>query len=102
MTRLYKGYKLLDIRKSNKKDKKMMAIFQKGSRTKTIHFGANGMSDYTIHKDKERKKRYMSRHKKRENWNNLMSAGALSKHILWNKPSLKASIQDYKNKLNKQ
>ena len=31
---------------------------------KKIKFGAYGMSDYTLHKDEERKQRYMHRHKK--------------------------------------
>jgi len=42
----------------------------------------------------------MTRHRKRENWNNYMSAGSLSRYILWNKPTLKASIADYKKKFN--
>lgn len=76
-----------------------MAIFyQDGKKIKTTHFGAAGMSDYTKHKDKSRKKRYMNRHRTRENWNNPMTAGALSRWILWNKPTLKASIDDYKKK----
>ena len=58
------------------------------------------MSDYTKHKNKSRKKRYMNRHRTRENWNNPMTAGALSRWILWNKPTLKASIDDYKKKFN--
>lgn len=89
---------LKSIKKSNKKDKKLMATFIKNNREKTIHFGAKGMSDYTKHKDKERKKSYLSRHKKRENWNDPMTAGALSRWILWNKPSLKSSINDYKKR----
>ena len=32
----------------------------------SVHFGAKGMSDYTIHKDDERKYRYIMRHKKNE------------------------------------
>lgn len=90
------------IIKSNKKDKKMMAIFTncKNNRTKTIHFGAFGASDYTIHKDLERKKRYINRHKHNENWNNPMTAGALSRWILWNKPNLRESIDSYKKKFN--
>jgi len=42
----------------------------------------------------------MNRHRTRENWNNPMSAGSLSRWILWNKPTLKASISDYKRKFN--
>lgn len=89
------------IKKSTNSAKKYMAIFyQDGKKIKTTHFGAAGMSDYTKHKNKSRKKRYMNRHRSRENWNNPMSAGALSRWILWNKPTLKASIDDYKKKFN--
>ena len=85
------------IKKSNKKGKKFMATFDD---KKTIHFGAEGMSDFTKHKDPLRKERYLKRHKSRENWNNHMSAGSLSRWILWNKPTLKASIADYKRRFN--
>ena len=61
---------------------------------KTINFGAEGYSDYTIHKDDERKNRYIQRHKARENWNNRNSAGFWSRWILWNKKTLTASIKD--------
>ena len=38
--------------------------------------------------------------KKNENWNDYQSAGALSRYILWSKPTLKESIADYKKKFN--
>ena len=78
----------------------MMAIFEnkQTGREKTVHFGAEGMSDFTKHKDPERKERYINRHKKNENWKDPTTAGALSRWILWNKPSLSASIADYKKK----
>jgi len=90
----------VEIKPSTQKDKKLMAIFydDNGKKIKTTHFGAKGMSDYTIHKDKERKERYLDRHRKRENWNDYMTAGSLSRWILWNKPTLKASIVDYKKR----
>ena len=56
------------------------------------------MSDYTIHKDKKRKERYMKRHKVNENWNDPTTSGSLSRYILWNKPTLKASIEDYRKR----
>tara|TARA_B100000575_G_C22957974_1_gene553713 strand:- start:234 stop:698 length:465 start_codon:yes stop_codon:yes gene_type:complete len=88
------------IKKSTNSEKKLMAIFtnKNKSKKKTVHFGANGMSDYTIHKDKDRMERYLNRHRKRENWEQCDTAGALSRWILWNKPSLQASIKDYKKK----
>lgn len=87
------------IKKSTRPEKKLMAIFSSDSnRDKTVHFGANGMSDFTIHKDKNRKKLYLARHSVNENWNDPMTAGALSRWILWNKESFKDSVVDFKKR----
>jgi hypothetical protein len=89
----------VNITKSESNDKKMKAFFVlDNGGTKTIHFGSKGVSDYTIHKDKKRKNNYMIRHKKRENWKNPLSAGSLSRYILWNKEDLNESIKDFKKK----
>lgn len=82
--------------KSTRKEKKMVAVFTyNDGRTKTTHFGAKGMSDYTIHKDPKRKQRYITRHRKRENWDDYTSAGSLSRYILWGEPTLRASKDAY-------
>jgi hypothetical protein len=65
---------------------------------KTIYFGAKGYSDYTIHKDPERKKRYEQRHAKHEDWENLSTAGAWARWLLWNKPTLDESIRDMEDR----
>ena len=90
----------VDVNRSTNKEKKLMAVFEdkEGKKIKTTHFGARGMSDYTKHGDKERMERYNKRHKKNENWNDPMTAGSLSKHILWNKPSLAGSFNHFKRK----
>ena len=86
--------------KSTKEGKKMTATFYKdGKKTKITHFGATGYEDYTTHKDEERKQRYIQRHSN-ENWNDFKSAGSLSRYILWNKPTLEASIKDNLKKFN--
>ena len=87
--------KLIKIVKSPKPEKKYRAHFSDGTHT---DFGSKGMSDFTKHKDPERKKRYMTRHSKRENWNSPKTPGALSRWILWNKDTLRKSIADYKKK----
>ena len=93
--------KLIKIIPSSNKDKKYDAFFMQDSgREKKISFGSKGMSDFTIHKDEERKKRYLDRHRKNENWNSPMTAGALSRWILWNKPTFRASLNDYKKRFN--
>ena len=87
--------KLIGIYKSDKKGKKYYALFDNN---KKVYFGASGYEDYTIHKDLARKEMYIKRHEKNENWNNPMTAGALSRWILWNKQTLSESIADYKQK----
>ena len=70
------------ITRSKKKDRKLDAIIDG---KKTVSFGAKGMSDMTIHKDPERKKRYVSRRKRNENWNEPKTGGRYAKHVLRNK-----------------
>ena len=56
--------KLLKIVPSHLPEKKLDAVFQMESgRTKTVPFGARGMDDYTLTKDKEQRERYRARHK---------------------------------------
>ena len=92
----------VEIKKATQKNKKLQAIFydDKGKKIKTIPFGQAGASDFTQHRDLERMKRYDDRHKPREDWNNPMTAGALSKIILWSKPTLKEGIADFKKRFN--
>lgn len=82
------------LTKSDNPKKKYKVVVESKDRKKTIHFGAKGMSDYTKHKDDERKKRYIDRHKKRENWSDPFSAGYWAKNILWNKKTIKESIKN--------
>ena len=78
------------VTKSNKYNKRLKADFG----NKSVHFGAKGGSTFVDHKDPKTKSNWEARHKVRENWKDYDSAGALSKHVLWNKPTLKASIDD--------
>ena len=88
------------IKPSTNKAKKYMAIFTKdGKKIKTTHFGAAGMNDYTITGDKERRRLYLERHKNNESWGDYMSAGSLSRFILWgDSKSIQANIKTFKNK----
>lgn len=90
----------VDFYQSTRKKNKYMAVFSDGT---TTHFGGinkdgTPYSDFTIHKDQERKERYIKRHEKNENWDDFKTAGSLAYHILWNKPTLEESIKDYKRK----
>jgi len=94
-------FKLLSVTKSDKKDKKYDAKFEnkKTKRIKTVSFGAKNMSDYTIHKDKERRERYRKRHQKDLKTNDPTRAGYLARFLLWgNSTSLRENIKNYKKK----
>jgi len=89
------------IKKSSKPEKKLMATFTlKNGRKRTTHFGASGMDDYTKTRDKQQRQRYLTRHRQNENWNSPMTAGALSRWILWNKETRGASVTAYKKRFN--
>ena len=78
------------LSKSDKRNKKYMVKTPK----KNIYFGQAGASDYTIHKNEVRKDAYLLRHYNSENWDDLNSAGAWSRYILWNETTIKKSISN--------
>ena len=84
------------IKKSTNNNKKYDAVFEDN---KKISFGAKGYDDFTLTKNTEQKKRYIDRHKKNEDWNNVQSAGFLSRYILWNKPTITESLDNLNKKL---
>jgi hypothetical protein len=90
--------KLLRIEHASDGIHKLKAVFEIDGKLKTVSFGAKGYSDMTQHKDEERKKRYIARHSALENWSDPTARGTLSRYILWNKPTLSASISDFKRR----
>ena len=70
-------------------------------KVKTVTFGARGYEDYTMHKDPERYKRYMDRHRKREDWtrSGQHTAGFWSRWLLWSDPSFAKAIKITEGKL---
>jgi len=91
MTRL-----IYTLSKSNRPTKKWMIKTPYG----LIYFGQYGASDFTLHKDTARKQAYISRHRPNENWtkSGINTAGFWSYWLLWNKPTLEASIRDTERK----
>lgn len=81
------------VRKAQNGIHKFTAVLPEGTK---VHFGRQGYSDYTIHKDQERMKRYLVRHRKRENWGarGVNTAGFWSRWLLWSKPTLQAAARE--------
>ena len=91
--------KLESITKATDGVHKLKATFvQDDGRKKTTSFGLKGASDYLIHGDLERRNRYRDRHEKDLETNDPTRAGYLSFWILWNLPSLAASVADYRKR----
>lgn len=92
---------LLRVEDSKAKGKRYTAVFRdsESGREKRVNFGDASMENFTIHKDPERRKRYLDRHKSRENWNDPLTPGALSRWILWGESSsLRKSVSDYRKR----
>ena len=85
------------ITPSEKTNTKNMAVID--NTNKEIHFGNSRYSDYTHHKDTERKKAYLSRHKK-DNYTNINYPSFYATNLLWNKPTMKESIKNTNEKFN--
>ena len=62
----------------------------------TVHFGAKGYQDYTMHHDRMRQDSYIARHHPNEDWTKtgLDTAGFWSRWLLWNKETLEDSARD--------
>jgi hypothetical protein len=74
---------------------------QSNGRTKHTDFGAKGMSDYTIHKDTERRERYRTRHNKDLKTQDPTRPGFLSYYLLWgDSTNLATNIRRYKQLFN--
>eukprot|EP00965_Chrysotila_dentata_P029979 998289-Pleurochrysis_carterae.AAC.1 len=90
---------LVSIEQSTKQPYKYKAVFSTSTGRKITHFGHRAYEDFNIHKDRVRKDRYRSRHRKDLETNDPTRAGFLSYYILWNKPTLEASVRDYTRRL---
>tara|TARA_R110000868_G_scaffold315951_1_gene576797 strand:- start:817 stop:1104 length:288 start_codon:yes stop_codon:yes gene_type:complete len=89
----------LVITKSDNPAKKWKAVFTDGDKHKTIHFGSSPYQDYTQHHSKERRTRYLTRHKDKENWNTAITAGSLSRWLLWgNSTSFQENLSAFKRR----
>jgi hypothetical protein len=100
--------KLLSIKPSERPSKKYVATFCMcdgatkccDTERKKVNFGLRGSSTFLDHKDEKKRQAYVARHRVNENFNDPLTAGSLSRYILWNKTTLSASIADFKRRFN--
>ena len=78
------------ISRSPRKNKKYVADVD----GRKVHFGDPNYDDFTTHRNEQRKKNYISRHRKNKNWNDVRTAGFYAKNVLWNRPTISESLKD--------
>lgn len=87
------------VKSDNPEKKYRVDLIGDSGREKSVYFGDSSSKDYTLFnalEREERKRRYILRHKAREDWtaSGAETPGFWSKHILWNLPTVKASLED--------
>ena len=89
------------VQANDGKNKYMVYIRDDNDKIHTVKFGAKGYSNFTKHKNPMRKQRYITRHQKRENWgkSGAFTPGFWSRWVLWNKPTIQASLRVAKLKI---
>ena len=79
------------VKKSTAKGKKLTAVLPDGRK---VHFGAQGMGDYTMHGDTDRRRSYLARHGAGgQDWRDKSTAGYWSRWLLCEKPSLEGAAR---------
>ena len=98
--------RLVAIEPSTKRGKKLMAVFgTRNGRTLTRHFGAQGHGDYIAYSRvsaamaREKRRQYIARHGRGgERWDDPTTPGALSRYLLWEKPTLERAVAAFKKR----
>lgn len=96
--------RLVSIKPSRRAGKKLTAVFELAGRQKTVHFGAKSYQDFTRYwkRDpalaKAKRQAYITRHRVTEDWKDPTTPGALSRYILWEKPTVAASIAAFRRR----
>jgi hypothetical protein len=89
--------KLLEIHKSSKGSYKYDAEFDSPRRGHfSVSFGRHPYEDFTMHHDDKRRAAYLKRHAPREHFDDPTTAGALSRWLLWEKPTLEEAETEFR------
>ena len=94
--------KYIQLLKSNRENKRFEARFFDidKNKIKSVNFGLKGGNTYIEHKNTKTKDAWIARHSVTGDWTKPDTASSLAFHILWNKPTLSASYNDYLKKFN--
>ena len=97
-------WRLVGVTRSARRGKKLTAVFESPSGRRLIrHFGAAGHGDYTLYwrvsprLAAEKRRQYIARHGRGgEDWEDPTTPGALSRYLLWEKPTLREALAAFR------
>lgn len=63
---------------------------------RTVHFGSVRKSNYTNHKNQDKKNKYILRFNETQNWSasGMCTVGFWTRWLLFNKPTLREAVRD--------
>jgi len=91
--------KLNSIKRTPGQRKEFVARFTHNGRERIVRFGTG--SNYVLNSSKTKADRaaYIARHRVRENFQDPMTPGALSRWVLWGESrSLRANVRDFRRR----
>ena len=91
---------LVSVHPSNTKNKKLVALFNIDGKLKRVNFGSKNSKTFIDHNDPIKRENYIKRHTAlgTEDFNDPLTAGSLSFHILWGPyTELEMNIQHFKH-----
>jgi len=95
--------KLIGVYESTTKHKKLVALFNIDGKMKLVNFGSKNSKTYLDHFNDIKRENYIARHTAlgTEDYNDPLTAGSLSYHLLWGPTtSLSDNIVIFKKKFN--
>lgn len=88
----------MEIYDSDKRGKRLVALFEDGDYT---YFGLEGGTTYIDVGNREMRTNYLARHKVNEDWTDPKKASTLSRWILWGASTdIHKNIASYKKRFN--
>ena len=92
--------RLIDFRKSKKKNKKYEIILLIDGKNKNFNFGSNVSKTFVEGASIQKRNNYLKRHSVNENWNSI-NPGSLSAGILWGDSNdIQENLKDYMKEFN--
>ena len=92
---------MISITRTPNSSKEFKAVFElNNKRKRTVRFGTSSNFALNHQKSEDDRKNYIRRHTVNENFDDPLSAGSLSRYILWEGRDWRANVRAFKRRFN--